>query len=1318
MSEFEVIYEIEIESVGQDDLDVTTSENGSNLEQSSRLDEDVSDAEQKIRLGEDWKTEIYHTLQKIKTPNAFAFSAVSSSFPNPGLHLPQHGFVGLPLSAHDAQKIISVATPSPFGRGEETLIDESIRKCWELQPNQFCIKNSSWNNALKEMMESVSIGLGLSFDEGKFSAQLNKLLLYEPGAFFKAHRDSEKGPGMFGTLVVCLPSPHEGGKLVLTHGHKKYEFETAKSSSFDVSYAAWFADILHEVHPVTAGYRLMLTYNLIRETDFFLPPYHVVHELAQQLSILFQQYDLQLKEGDRKLPPFLLHKLKHKYTQANLKQKLLKPQDLAQVQTLKQVTADLGYDIYLATMELTVEKDDNYDDDDFTNKSQSLNNIVELDGNLVLSSLHFPDAALIDPTPLDDGKADEEKHEETGNEGCRGTYWYRNATVVLVPPSKQLDFVFQFGSHGKVIEPVFSKLMKKFTEDPIQVPKLEQLCELALKQEPRYGDYTNTVPPFFQQATATALELGRFDFFEIACRKTKDNVMLMLDIPRKLGNLAAINNLATMRDQLVRGLSIAPSIFEKIKFLESVKIGFEEVLQKPDSVERANFKQWSEEALLSAISQVFQITKADGMSLGLLHRCVDWSLFHEKIKSVVLNAALVVKITFVNEFMSSLQQNLSKEQRSFIESIVRNIWDEFDITLLHTRQRLVTPRTSQIWPWQNRTSEVKTERLEEYELQSFVENTIFILSSEYLEATVIPAILTPIPDASKDYAKELINSIISVIIKNKQNQDVNWTQLESNTLPILLRAKTVVKIVFVNEFMSALQQELIKKQPSFIKLLIHNIWSEFDIVSLQGRSPTPSVPQYSFQPDRSGFSFRKRSVTGRESQYFLQRDRNVVQPNRLEEDELQFFVDNTIIILSPEYLETTVIPAMLTPIPTVSKDYASKLFASVRGMILKNERYQTMSWSQLKAKTFSSLLKTVTVVKILFVNELIALPELSEELLSFIEPIIKNVWNEFDFDSKQEESIITNMPHNLSQSGESNSSRKNILEESDLRRFMENTMILSSPEYIESDVIPAMLRAIPNVSKECSKDLFIPIVRMILKNELAGFQLPMNEAAVPPVSHKCLVQALLKKFLIENVGSEPQPPKNYALPPGRCNCSDCTVVNRFLQDPLRQRLDFPVAERRRSHLYEIFTRQGRDYSWGIAREEDYEVQTVRSGSPYVWQITKHLGGHQTRKDEWSKRTETARKTLLVLKLEESVNGKLEAYLEPFYNSIMKADVEALPNLTSLVTLPRSSEANQLVLPPLNNLTNQLGLKREASQIEPPEDESGEQGKAEIIPIVN
>jgi len=50
---------------------------------------------------------------------------------------------------------------------------------------------------------------------------------------------SEKAPRMFATLVVALPSKHEGGEVRVTHAGKTEILETSKFSEFDFSYLAW-----------------------------------------------------------------------------------------------------------------------------------------------------------------------------------------------------------------------------------------------------------------------------------------------------------------------------------------------------------------------------------------------------------------------------------------------------------------------------------------------------------------------------------------------------------------------------------------------------------------------------------------------------------------------------------------------------------------------------------------------------------------------------------------------------------------------------------------------------------------------------------------------------------------------------------------------------------------------------------------------------------------------------------------------------------------------------------------------------------------------
>jgi len=51
---------------------------------------------------------------------------------------------------------------------------------------------------------------------------------------------TERLPGTFGTLVICLPSQHVGGDVVLSHGDATTTLKTAECSRFDMTYLAWY----------------------------------------------------------------------------------------------------------------------------------------------------------------------------------------------------------------------------------------------------------------------------------------------------------------------------------------------------------------------------------------------------------------------------------------------------------------------------------------------------------------------------------------------------------------------------------------------------------------------------------------------------------------------------------------------------------------------------------------------------------------------------------------------------------------------------------------------------------------------------------------------------------------------------------------------------------------------------------------------------------------------------------------------------------------------------------------------------------------------
>lgn len=87
------------------------------------------------------KAEVLQALAQQHTAAHFACSGPVSDAPTPGLIINGLGVIGFPLSGREAQVVISKCRKSPVGKGTETLLDDSIRKSYELNPSHFGIVN-------------------------------------------------------------------------------------------------------------------------------------------------------------------------------------------------------------------------------------------------------------------------------------------------------------------------------------------------------------------------------------------------------------------------------------------------------------------------------------------------------------------------------------------------------------------------------------------------------------------------------------------------------------------------------------------------------------------------------------------------------------------------------------------------------------------------------------------------------------------------------------------------------------------------------------------------------------------------------------------------------------------------------------------------------------------------------------------------------------------------------------------------------------------------------------------------------------------------
>lgn len=139
----------------------------------------------------DLKTNVQDCLDDVESLGDFASFGTLERFIDPQIHIDGQP-ISLPLSEHDAQRIIQASHKAPFGKGSDTVIDPSVRNTWEIDRRDFQLRNPEWENYLHDILKRAAKELGVDPGIGSgrgIYAELYKMLLYEKGAMFKAHTE-------------------------------------------------------------------------------------------------------------------------------------------------------------------------------------------------------------------------------------------------------------------------------------------------------------------------------------------------------------------------------------------------------------------------------------------------------------------------------------------------------------------------------------------------------------------------------------------------------------------------------------------------------------------------------------------------------------------------------------------------------------------------------------------------------------------------------------------------------------------------------------------------------------------------------------------------------------------------------------------------------------------------------------------------------------------------------------------------------------------------------------------------------------------------
>jgi predicted 2-oxoglutarate/Fe(II)-dependent dioxygenase YbiX len=412
-------------------------------------------------------TRLAEHLRTARRPGDFYVRGTTELLP-PSLSVDGVGPIAMPLLPVQAEQLVAAAERAPYGRGPDTIVDTSVRNSWQIGPDRVRIGGRHWPKTLVAILDAVAEGLGVA---DPIEAEFYKLLIYDEGSFFVSHRDTEKSPGMFATLVIALPSNCSGGELVVRHKDRTVRLDLRGDDPAEAPFAAFYADCLHEVLPVTAGCRLTLVYNLIRRGKGRAPqPPSYVNE-QDQVARLLRDWRDRMGESDdagEPVPEKLVYPMEHAYTAPELGFSVLKGADAAAAGMLIAATAQAACSLHLALVTLeefgSAEYSENYgrrrrwSDDDRDGGGQFEIDEVN-DWTIALSDWCAPDGESVSwgqipvsenelspPDPFHDLKPDELHFEEaSGNAGVSFERRYRRAALVVWPSDRTLAVLTRAG---------------------------------------------------------------------------------------------------------------------------------------------------------------------------------------------------------------------------------------------------------------------------------------------------------------------------------------------------------------------------------------------------------------------------------------------------------------------------------------------------------------------------------------------------------------------------------------------------------------------------------------------------------------------------------------------------------------------------------------------------------------------------------------------------------------------------------------------------------------------------------------------------------
>ncbi|GHP04084.1 hypothetical protein PPROV_000283800 [Pycnococcus provasolii] len=401
------------------------------------------------------REDVWRLISQLDVPGETSTGGSAPSLPClPGLDVEGVGLLPLPLNEETAYKLAGVAVQAPHGKGTETVVDTTVRNTLQVDADLVTLRNPRWDDALDKQVALVAEALGVN--KSNVRAELYKLLLYEPGSFFKRHKDTEKADGMFGTLVIQLPSTFTGGTFEVNHAGKEkvYTMGAGDEAAYGCHFVAHYADCDHEIKPVETGYRLALVYSLCYNGNGETPSAAALGGTLSEIAAALRS----LPEDET----MLVLNMEHEYTTASLARYgvgCLKGADKAKYKALNSASEGTYTFVVACAERVDCEMGDGgyyYGDFDVHETEEGrphLNEVFNADGtkgSAAIKKLHIDwevaeegGAVLCSQEEVEEmwGDGDEGGVEYTGNEGASRETTYHCCVLLAYRKDAELELL-------------------------------------------------------------------------------------------------------------------------------------------------------------------------------------------------------------------------------------------------------------------------------------------------------------------------------------------------------------------------------------------------------------------------------------------------------------------------------------------------------------------------------------------------------------------------------------------------------------------------------------------------------------------------------------------------------------------------------------------------------------------------------------------------------------------------------------------------------------------------------------------------------------